>query len=93
MPLNVLLRRIYREEQIDSGCPEQFDITFDFVPRMCTQSNCSLCPYGKEIGLGQDLSKICIKDSSKYCPVVLVCCGYKKMCDPNNCTLIDAQYV
>ena len=36
MPLNVLLRRIYREEQIDSGCPEQFDITFDFVPRMCT---------------------------------------------------------
>jgi len=40
---------LVHEQHILSGYPEQFDITFDFVPRMCDKGNCALCPYGKDI--------------------------------------------
>ncbi len=76
-----MIRTIYGQmkEQIkDNGIdfyPEQFDITFDFVPRMCNKGLCSVCPFGKN---GSEL--ICIPDSEKLCPVALVSCGYTIKC-------------
>lgn len=90
---NKLVRNIYDSENIENGYPEQFDVTFDFVPRMCDKWNCDLCIYGKDVGYGKDLEKICIKNSSKFCPVALSSCGYKVKCDPNDCILVELKYV
>jgi hypothetical protein len=90
---NKLLREIYTKENISTGYPEQFDITFDFVPLMCMKRNCDLCPYGKDIEKGKNLDKICNKNISKYCSVVLACCGYKQLCNPGKCELVKLEYV
>jgi hypothetical protein len=90
---NILLRNIFNSENITEGYPEQFDVTFDFAPRMCDKWNCDLCIYGKDIGYGKDLIKICVKDSNKFCPVVLASCGYKVQCNPNDCLLSEMKYV
>lgn len=90
---NKLLRDIYTKENISLGYPEQFDITFDFVPLMCMKRKCDLCPYGKDIEKGKNLDKICNKNISKYCSVVLVCCGYKYLCNPGKCELVNLKYV
>lgn len=59
--------------------PEQLDITFDFVPRMCEKQMCSLCFFGSGIG------KLCHKQAGLWCPVTLVHCGYKHECNPTGC--------
>ena len=55
--------------------PEQFDITFDFVPRMCNKKLCDVCIFGKN---GVDL--ICTPMKDKYCPVTVLSCGYIAWC-------------
>jgi len=74
-----IIRELYRElsssKNADAFYPEQFDITFDFVPRMCSKKLCNVCPFGKN---GAD--SICIPTSNKYCPVALVTCGYVAKC-------------
>ncbi len=69
-------------EKIRSKCPEsypeQFDISFDFTPRMCEKNLCAICPFGSN---GAKL--ICIPTEDKYCPVALTCCGYIVKCDGN----------
>ncbi len=46
--LNNILREYFnKNHQKIIGYPEQFDITFDFVPRMCEQDNCDICPIYK----------------------------------------------
>jgi hypothetical protein len=89
-PLNKLLRNIYDENSIPLGYPEQFDITFDFVPRMCEKNNCEICPIGKLNGRGESFEKVCIKNPNKFCPVLLTSCGYKTMCTDDKCNLINA---
>lgn len=85
-----LLRKIYSEEKITSGYyPEQFDITFDFVPRMCVLDNCSICPYGILNGKAIDFEIVCTKNINRYCPVVLVSCNYKMDCKGGNCKLLE----
>jgi hypothetical protein len=74
-----IIRDIYKQVK-DSGeindfYPEQFDITFDFVPRMCSKKLCNVCPFGDN---GVDL--ICIPTEDKYCPVALLSCGYFAKC-------------
>lgn len=59
--------------------PEQLDVTFDFVPRMCDKRNCHICMFGNGI------SKLCHQKSGLYCPVTLAACGYIHPCEPNNC--------
>jgi len=77
-----IIRELYRElsprEDGDAFYPEQFDITFDFVPRMCSKKLCNVCPFGKN---GAD--SICIPTSNKYCPVALFSCGYITRCIGN----------
>ena len=68
--------------------PEQFDITFDFVPMMCDKNNCDICPIGCIFSQGENFEMTCINDTSKYCPVALVGCGYKsKCCGQEKCEL------
>jgi len=59
--------------------PEQLDVTFDFVPRMCERQMCHVCPFGGGV------SKLCHQQQNLLCPVPLVACGYQHMCRPENC--------
>ncbi len=90
--LSKLLRKIFNENRqaIKEGYPEQFDITFDFVPRMCDMgSNCSICPYGLLRGKAVEFGKVCISDRSKYCPIMYISCNYKMMCLGKDCLLLQ----
>jgi hypothetical protein len=77
--MSEIIRKLYeqlkREDQRIEFYPEQFDVTFDFVPRMCFKKLCNVCPFGKN---GAEL--ICVSDSEKYCPISLVSCGYFAKC-------------
>jgi hypothetical protein len=59
--------------------PEQLDVTFDFVPRMCAKLQCHRCVFGGGI------NKLCHQQPGLYCPVILAACGYFFPCDPDNC--------
>ena len=66
--------------------PEQFDTTFDFVPRMCEtfgMGNCDYCPLGEKSN-GRIPDELCLGKSSeneqKFCPFLLYACGYKVKC-------------
>jgi hypothetical protein len=87
-----LLRKIFNENRkvINEGYPEQFDITFDFVPRMCdTGSNCSICPYELLRGGATEFSRVCVSDKTKYCPTMYISCNYKMMCLGESCLLLQ----
>jgi hypothetical protein len=80
--LNEILREYFDNRKIIQGYPEQFDVSFSFVPRMCDEDNCSICPVNHFIVKKEKSSfeKICIDDTTKYCPVALACCDYKVEC-------------
>ena len=82
-PLNMILREFFdrNSSNIQNAYPEQFDVTFDFVPRMCEQNNCSICPIFKEENKNNnDFNKVCLENRHKYCPVALIGCNYKHNC-------------
>jgi len=87
-----IIRDIYKQlkgsEEINDFYPEQFDITFDFVPRMCSKRLCDVCPFGQK---GVEL--VCIPSEDKYCPVALLSlsCGYTAKCagEKGNCILSE----
>jgi len=88
--LNLLLRQIYEEEKPPVGYPEQFDISFDLAQRMCESGECTICPYGVLNGEATELAKVCIRHQGYFCPVILVSCGYKTVCNPDRCEIIKA---
>jgi hypothetical protein len=61
--------------------PEQMDVTFDFVPRMCERTMCDVCLFGAGI------NKTCHRQEGLLCPVVLTACGYRHTCRPKECQL------
>lgn len=63
--------------------PEQLDVSFDFVPRMCEQQNCDLCLFGAGIG------DMCHQQPGRLCTVVLASCGYRHPCEPEGCLLSE----
>jgi hypothetical protein len=75
------IREIYRkvDDQDAPFYPEQLDVTFDFVPRMCDRFKCDHCIFGGGIG------KLCHQQHGFYCPVVLDACGYFYPCQPDKC--------
>lgn len=79
-----VIRNVYNQlrssDAVEGFYPEQFDITVDFVPRMCAKKMCHVCPFGAE-----GVDRICIPTDGKYCPVALTCCGYTAYCDSWNC--------
>lgn len=91
--LGNLLRNIYEKENIKTGYPEQFDVTFDFAPRMCEAEKCDICPFGKlknnsdvEINT-EKISALCVNNEEKYCPLMLLYCGYYFKCVGRECFL------
>lgn len=68
---------------ITEGYPEMFDVTFNFVPRMCSEGMCDLCIFNEK----NQIEQLCTKDTSKYCPVLLNSCGYINKCDIKTCIL------
>jgi len=65
--------------------PEQLDVTFDFIPRMCERRMCSVCLFGDGI------KEVCHQKKNLLCPVVLSSCGYRYRCNPENCRLKTDQ--
>ncbi len=89
--LNKIIRDYYENNKDDLGnsYPEQFDITFDFVPRMCENNNCDICPIGLLKGYeNSNFKKTCIIDTKYYCTVALTNCNYKIDCFGKKCELI-----
>ena len=89
--LNIILREFFEKNKSElKNCyPEQFDITFDFVPRMCENNNCDICPIGliKE-KVKSNFKKTCVQNKNLYCSVALTNCNYKIDCIENKCDLI-----
>ena len=89
--LNKILRDYYEKNKsdLDKCYPEQFDVTFDFVPRMCESNNCDICPIGflKE-NKKSNFEKTCVVDTKYFCPVALTNCNYKIDCFGEECELI-----
>lgn len=59
--------------------PEQLDVSFDFVPRMCERNMCDVCFFGEGI------ERTCHNKAGVFCPVALYSCGYRYFCDPDKC--------
>ncbi|HDZ86003.1 MAG TPA: hypothetical protein ENH35_05695 [Candidatus Moranbacteria bacterium] len=81
--LSKILRDYFEKNKDDlvNSYPEQFDISFDFVPRMCENNNCDICPIGLIKGKkNSKFKKTCIIDTNYYCPVALTNCNYKIDC-------------
>lgn len=83
--LNRALRTAYDAMDKKVGYPEQFDFTFDFVPRMCEKSNCDICLFkylkGKNDFDKDTFNMYCIEgNDDKMCPVLLQYCGYTVKC-------------
>ena len=86
LSLRLMYEWIKKQKTPENLYPEQFDISFDFAPRMCENNLCFICPFGEN-----GSTSICLKelsDGKKLCPVILVTCGYKYICDPKNCPII-----
>lgn len=69
----------------DGIYPEQFDISFDFAPRMCDRRLEDFCPFRRG-----GSAKLCLASTEvegRYCPIALLCCGYPHLCDPEKCPL------
>lgn len=83
------------------GCyPHNFDITFNFVPRMCESNNCSICPIFKNENnennknnknkKGKDWEKICHKKDGTYCSLALYATGVKHICNgEKDCKILN----
>ena len=71
-----------------NGClPIHFDITFNFVPRMCNISNCDICPLNPKETDWEN--KICHKKEGQYCSLALYSTGIKHKCEgAKKCPLI-----
>lgn len=92
--LNKILREHYDNHSKDIiGYPEQFDITFNFVERMCKSGNCEFCPIYKIDNLSNNkFDEICIDDKNKYCSVIFIGCNYKNKCvGKNDCILCSEE--
>lgn len=89
--LNKILRDYFEENKNDltNSYPEQFDITFDFVPRMCDNNNCNICPIGLLKGYkNSNFEKTCVFNDRLFCSVALINCNYKINCFGNKCDLL-----
>ena len=69
--------------------PELLDFSFDFVPRMCSNSSnvinksmCKICIFGKK-----GMMELCHQDSKKLCPITMIICGYIHKCEPEGCPI------
>jgi hypothetical protein len=85
-PFNKKIREIFETESIQVGYPEQFDVTFDFVQRMCDKQLCDICPF-KAVYETNRIGKICVNNADMLCTISLVACGYVIGCQSTSCKL------
>ena len=81
--LGVVLRAEYEKISDCNGYPEEFDTTFNFVPRMCEKGNCKICPFAKfkEMDIDKDrIEKMCTNNTECFCPIMIKYCGYEFKC-------------
>lgn len=80
------MRQLYDhfKTSIDEAYPEMFDVTFDFIPRMCENGMCDFCIFSEN----NKIADLCIMDSSKYCPLLMISCGYINKCSPDECVIL-----
>jgi hypothetical protein len=79
-PFNKFLREKIYSASDDIAC---FDVSFSLVPRICDGNlDCASCPFGliKVPPLKHNIVKMCVNDTSKWCPIVLYSTGYKMDC-------------
>jgi len=70
--------------------PEQFDVTFDLVPRMCEKSNCNYCILNEKLD-SNEINKLCHEVPEKYCPIMLLHCGYFVKCNgKDSCAIYES---
>lgn len=68
----------------NSYYPEQFDVSYDFSPRMCDRGNYRICPFRKD----SQLSAYCHDAKPRMdalCPATMILCGYTTKCRPDGC--------
>jgi len=70
----------------DDFYPEQFDMSFDFAPRICDAGEQVLCPFKKSL----KLADYCFGNfgKGKLCPVTKILCGYETDCLPTGCPVL-----
>jgi hypothetical protein len=70
----------------DDFYPEQFDISFDFAPRMCDLDEQLLCPFKKS----SKLKNYCFENTGKgkLCPIIKILCGYEVECVQTGCPVL-----
>lgn len=75
----------------DDFYPEQFDMSFDFAPKMCEREQELLCPFKYSTLLKQ----YCLQNGGqgKTCPVVKILCGYNVTCSITGCPVIEDSLV
>jgi hypothetical protein len=81
-------KRLHAEGRLsDDFYPEQFDMSFDFTPRMCDQRQEHLCPFRN----GSELKRLCLGNSGKrqLCPVIRILCGYESQCSFAGCPVAE----
>ncbi len=83
-----IMRELYNSLKADcDNChlyPEQFDVTFDFIPRMCVKRNCEICFFGKN-----GIEKLCSPKDGKWCSVALTTGGYMHDCFQDCCDIYN----
>jgi hypothetical protein len=87
--LNVseFIRKIHEKyEPTQPFTPEDFDITFDFVPRMCKKQNCVFCPvnFSNQSHEKNKVQELCHHTQNMTCPILLLTCGYRYECPGKN---------
>lgn len=87
-PINKVLRDKFDNKETDVY-PEQFDVSFAFVPRMCNQGNCRYCPISDDKDKGE-IEKLCSAIKGQYCPAILMYTGFFYECPgKKECKLKD----
>ena len=85
--INKVLREKYDNKET-TVYPEQFDVSFSFVPRMCEQGNCKYCPLSSKEN--NEIEKLCSPKKEQYCPAVLMYTGFIYECPgKEECQLKD----
>jgi len=92
-----MMRQLFKTltpEEIDEYYPEQFDVSFEFSPRMCEKNLEKFCLFrnkaAQEMCLKSQFTQTPVDDLKKrYCPVTLVSCGYIFKCVPEDCAAAE----
>lgn len=79
----------WEEKNNEIQCyPKDFDITFNFVPNMCSKDKCQNCPLKPEGDF--KLDKYCHKQKGKLCTFILYATGLEYVCK-DSCELLEFQ--